>query len=178
MENQGLQQTRKMQGSFVNSLMGNNSSIPKEGDWATICHYSDRSVVKVHKVSEGGKRVTLEYCDTTHDKTKEGGMGHQNWVHKPTGHFYDIVYRNGAWRKEVVSYVFTDEFMKRADEAGSWPAGMLTEKQQREVYGDPDSKEYTCYPIKEVEGITKVKKSFPKTSIMFGVCDYHYDWTF
>lgn len=170
MTNQAFKQTRKLQGSLVNSMYGNNSTVPKKGDWATICHYSDRSVVKVHAVSEDGKRVTLEYCDTTHDKTKEGGMGHQNWVHKPTGAYYDIVYRNGAWRKEITSYVFTKEYTENC--GNMFPAQTLTKEQHDEIYGGE------VYPQKAVEGITRQKKSFPKTSIIFGVCDYHYDWSF
>lgn len=170
MKNQGLKQTRKMQGSFFNSLMGNNSSIPKVGEWATICMYSDREVAKVHAVSKDSKRVTLELCDTSHDKTKEGGMGHQNWVHKPTGNYYDIVYRNNAWRRVVVSYVFTDDFIKNCGER--FPSRALTDEQREEIYGGEH------YPQKVMEGITREKKSYPKLSILFGACDYHYDWTF
>jgi len=33
-------------------------------------------------------------------------------------------------------------------------------------------------PMVVVDGITKAKKTYSKINIMFGVCNYHYDWEF
>jgi len=170
----GLKQTRKVQGSLVNSMYGNNSTVPKTGEWATICMWSDRSVAKVHAVSEDGKRVTLESCSTKADpEAKDIGIGHQSWVHEPTGQYYDLVYRNGAWRRENIGVVFTKEYSEGYD----FPANKLTDEQREKIYTSDDGHR-ECFPQQVVEGITRIKKSFPKISIIFGVCDYHYDWTF
>ena len=127
---QEFKQKMKMpkSGSFFNYLMSNNSTIPKINEYATILHYTDRSVVIVREISECGKKIKVENVSTEHDKTKPGGCGHQNWIHTPAGYFDTIVWFRGKWRKEYNNY---DGKIARS-------------------------------PIR----------------ILFGTCDYHYDWSF
>jgi hypothetical protein len=85
-----LKQTQKLSnaGSFFNWLMSNNDSVPVAGEFATIMSYSDRDVVRVHSVSDCGKKVRLEVLETIADLSKNCQIGHQNWIHNSTGRFY------------------------------------------------------------------------------------------
>lgn len=162
-------------GSFFNWLMSNNESVPKVGEWATICHWSDRDVCKVVEVSDDLKRVKIEHYSTVaHESAREIGIGHQNWVHTPNGNFQTLVYRNGGWRIEGSQVVFTKEFIAKAESEGNeWMLSKsLTEDQKSEIYGDG------YHPKKVVEGITRIKKTYSKINILFGECNYHYDWSF
>lgn len=99
-------------GSFFNQLMSNNSSVPEVGKGATLMHYSDRSCLEVIEVSKDGKTVKLEELDAEWDKTKPGGIGHQNWILKPTGRFVTISWRHNAWRRKHQKIVFTEKLCK------------------------------------------------------------------
>jgi len=55
-----LQKTKiGVSGSFINQLMGNNSSVPKVGQGATMLHYSDRTPYEVIDVSQDGKKCEI-----------------------------------------------------------------------------------------------------------------------
>lgn len=162
-----MKQTAKLTGSFVNYLMGNNSSIPVVGEWATICLYSDRQVAKVTDVSKDGKRVVIQNYHTR-GAGKDLCMGHQSWEHYPSDHFETLIYRQGAWRIESKAIHFEDkwyeEYMKSDKSWNQWTDGL----DLWDVEGH----------LKLIEGISRIKTTYRKISIMFGVCDYHYDWTF
>jgi hypothetical protein len=89
MTNSNFKQRAKVgvAGSFFNQLMSNNQSIPEVGKGATEMHYTDRTCYEVVEVSEDLKTVRLQYLDAKWDKTKEGGMGHQNWILEPRDQF-------------------------------------------------------------------------------------------
>jgi hypothetical protein len=170
-----LKQSQKLSqsGSFFNWLMSNNESVPVAGEFATIMSYSDRDVVKIHSVSDCGKKVRLEVLETIADISQNCAIGHQNWIHKPTGRFYSVEYRRGSWYEVGNTIEFTNEFRN------SIPAASIAcylQKNNPELFeqiyqGD-------VWPTTVIEGITKSKKTYNKTRILFGVCDYHYDWTF
>ena len=163
-------------GNLINQLMANNASLPEIGKGATELHYSDRTCYEVIEVSPDGKTVKLEALDAEWDQTKPGGMGHQNWILKPTGRYKTIVWRQGAWRTVQTEYVFTDEFKAKSQKPS---AGLnLTPEEKLQVYGDPNSAGYTCWPIRVVPGITREKKTYNVIKILFGVKDYRYDWEF
>jgi hypothetical protein len=172
-----LKQTKslKTSGSFFNWLMSNNESIPVVGDYATICHWSDRDVAIIREVSADFKRVVIEHCSTiATEEARQIGMGHQSWQHTPSGHFQTLVYRNGGWKVEGCDVVFTKEFIAKAEsENNHWSLWRsLTEEQYQEIYGE------SSRPQNVVEGITRKKMTFSKINIIFGVCNYHYDWSF
>ena len=46
-------------GSLMNQLMGNNSTLPKVGEGATIMYYSDREAYQVTWVSDCGTKCKI-----------------------------------------------------------------------------------------------------------------------
>lgn len=170
-----LKQSQKLSqaGSFFNWLMSNNESVPVSGQFATILHYSDRTVVRVDSVSDCGKKVRLEVLETIADLSKECQTGHQNWIHNSTGRFYTIEYRRGSWYQVGNEIHFTKEFIESIP---STSIACYLRKNNPELFeqiyqGD-------VWPKTVIEGITKSKKTFSKTRILFGSCDYHFDWSF
>lgn len=163
-------------GSFINQMMGNNASLPVVGEGATILHYSDRDCAEVIEVSADGKTARLESLSARWDETKSGGMGHQNWILEPTGHFFTVTWRNNAWRTIGKEVTFTPEFLKKCEsDDGSYPALWLRNNApeiSKQIYdGNP-------WPQNVVEGYTKQRTVYHKISIIFGRKDYHYDWSF
>jgi hypothetical protein len=156
-----------MKGSFINLLYSNSQTTPKKGDWATICLYTDRQVAKVHDISKDGKRVIIQHCDTKGDGT-DLPMGHQDWKHEPRDHFETIVYRNKSWRTESKSIEFDDKWYKQYEMSGERFKDYTNGLDLWDEHGD----------IKLIDGVTKLKTTYNKIDIVFGVCDYHYDWTF
>jgi hypothetical protein len=162
--------------------MSNNSSIPVAGEFATIMSYSDRHVVKVHSVSDCGKKVVLESVDTKADKTKYCEMGHQNWIHEPNGHLWSIEYRNNAWKKVHEVVEFTEEFMNSVPEPYANKKHdfinvvKYLQEQMPETY--ELIYEHDFLPMVHVEGVTKIRKQYHKVNILFGVARYYYDWEF
>ena len=156
-----------MKGSFINLLYSNSQTTPNKGDWATICLYTDRQVAKVHDISKDGKRVIIQHCNTKGDGT-DLPMGHQDWKHEPRDHFETIVYRNKSWRTESKSIEFDDKWYKQYEMSGERFKDYTNGLDLWDEHGD----------IKLIDGVTKLKTTYNKIDIVFGVCDYHYDWTF
>ncbi len=151
-------------GSFFNYLMSNNSSIPVVGKGATIMSYTDRDVAEVMEVSPCGKIVVLESYNTTADR-KEGQslpMGHQCWKHELSGHRSTLVYKWNAWR--VVH--------KKVELIGEWSARNLDPEMKEKIY------QGNIFPQVAIEGYSKKVTEYHKIRILFGVLDYHYDWSF
>ena len=169
-------------GSFYNWLMSNNQSIPVAGEYATIMHYTDRSVVKVHSVSDCGKKVVLETLHTIADKSQDCQMGHQNWIHQPTGQFWSIQYRNNSWKQVHEEVEFAEEFMNsvpepyRNDKYNFVNVVKFLQEQMPTAYQEIYEDHFL--PMKHVEGITKIKKKYYKVNILFGAARYYHDWEF
>lgn len=51
-------------GSFINYMMGNNSTLPEVGKGCTILGWSDRHAYEVMNVSVDGKKVTIQQMKT------------------------------------------------------------------------------------------------------------------
>jgi len=172
MKNAKIQKAKIGQaGSFFNQLMSNNSSIPVVGKGATQMHYSDRSCYEVLEVSEDGKTVKMEALDAKWDNTKEGGMGHQNWILEPSGRFVTLVWRNNAWKQKCPVIEFTKEFKAANKDVISY-ARLLTEEQRQAIYADD------VRPQNVVDGLTERKFVYHKMKILFGTKEYYYDWSF
>ncbi len=161
-------QTAKLSGSFHNYLMANNASIPVVGKGATKLHYSDRSCYEVIEVSEDGKTVKLEELDAEWDKTKEGGMGHQNWILKPTGRFTTVVWRNNGWKIKYDRIEYTKDYLNKILSVSAPEAYKL-----KEGLFDPETLDMI-----EVEGKTKNVTKYDKINLLFGQKNYYYDWEF
>lgn len=183
---QSFKQSKKVgvAGSFINQMYGNNATTPKAGEFATIMHYTDRSVVKVVEVSQDGMTVKIEHMQTSAD-TSNGSlpMGHQCWKHEPTGNYSTIEYRparkgakdqSGKWCTVGRMIEFTKEFrmaMEEKYETEYFVMKMSAEEKQELFAGQ-------IHLQNVVEGKTKAKTTYTPVSIIFGVCDYHYDWSF
>jgi hypothetical protein len=151
-------------GSFFNFLMSNNESMPVVGKGATILLYSDRHCAEVLEVSKCGKKVVLEMYHTTPDPDKREPIeiGHQSWKHELSGNKFEVVYRYNSWyrKNEVIQLCEGLSFRE------------LSEENQIHIY------EGNMYPQKVVSGITELNINYSKINILFGVLNYHYDWTF
>ena len=163
-------------GSFQNWLMSNNSTLPKVGEYATIMSYTDRDVAIVREVSADGMQCVIEDCHTVAKRGQDGNylpMGHQCWEHTPSGHKKTLRWYRGKWCIVGREIVFTEEFRKSID---SEFIGIHLHKNNpellKQVYGDHHM------PINVVPGVTREKKTYAPMRILFGACDYYYDWTF
>lgn len=173
METVNRKQTKKISssGSFMNMMMGNNSTLPVVGEGATKLLYSDRLPYQVVEVSEDFKRVKLEEYSAHADKSTDTQMGHQNWKLCGTGQFITVVWKWGAWREESEVIRFKNTYRDLYPDVHMLST-TLTDVQRQEIYqGEP-------YPQRVVEGITEKKKEYNKISILFGRMEYYYDWTF
>jgi hypothetical protein len=171
-------------GSFINQMYGNNATAPKVGEFATIMHYTDRSVVKVAEVSEDLMTVKLEALRTSADLSHGPlAMGHQCWKHEPTGDVYTIQYRparkgskdqSGKWCRVGRTIEFTKEFRMAMEDLyqTEYFVSKMPAEEKQELYAGE------VYLQNVVEGKTKAKTTYTPLSIIFGVCDYHYDWSF
>ena len=166
-------QTKKIgvAGSFINQMYGNNNSTPVVGEYCTFLHYTDRTVGIVRKIEKN--IVTIELCNTVADTTFKTDIGHQFWKHEPSGNMQTCIYKNGAWKSVSNTIVFTKEFIANIPSAY---IGIWLKKNNPELF----SKIYNdnIRPNEIIEGVTKAKKEYNKVSIIFGVCDYYYDWGF
>lgn len=145
-------------GSFFNYLMGNNQSVPVVGKGATVLHWTDRSAYEVMSVSEDGKRVVIQQYNAK--RIDSLGMSEcQDYEYKELNGFDEtIVYRNGAWRKEIEEIEFIDH-------------DSLSREQIKSCFDEKGN-------IRVVEGLTKVVKRYPKINILFGVKKEYYDYSF
>lgn len=163
-------------GSFSNQMMGNNATIPEIGKGATELMYSDRECYEVVEVSENKKTARLQCLKAVWDKSKPGGIGHQNWILEPTEKYITVVYRYGSWYTKVKSIDFTKQFRDECESKGIEYIGTYLRKNNPElaylIYGDQE------IPQNVVEGITMGVNVYSKISIIFGIKDYHYDWSF
>lgn len=159
-------------GNFINQMMANNDTLPEVGKGATELHYSDRTCYEVIEVSEDFKTVKME-CLEAKAARPNLPMGHQEWVFEPTGNFFTLVWRHGAWRVKTEVVRFTKAFTANAEKNGHFATGRaLTPEQHTAVYaGD-------VRPQNVVPGITEKKFEYSKMNILFGQKDYRYDWEF
>ena len=97
-----------------------SDGIPKVGDKCTMHLFSDANPCQVIRVSASGKTMWIKENETEHDKSKEGGMGHQNWLiheNKFIGDEMRITKRkDGQWRESGSNcYVALSQWKKYYD---------------------------------------------------------------
>ena len=148
-------------GSLANYLMGNNSTLPEIGKGATILHYTDRAACEVISISKDGRTVVLEGYNAI--RTDKNGMSEeQEYLYKLNGNRFTIVWRNGAWRQECQQIRLTEEALQMS-------------------YDNPIKRGIfdveTNLP-KLIPGLTFIKKSYSKISIIFGVKQAYHDFSF
>lgn len=150
-------------GSLFNFLMAQNASIPVVGKGATILHWSDRDAYEVVEISEDGSRVTIQQYEA--ERIDGLGMSDcQTYKYEKLNPCKQvIVWFRGAWRYEIHSITW----MKGVHDSFS---------------GYADMKRTGCFDdqgnLKLIPGMTRMKKSYSKVNIIFGVKDEHYDFSF
>ena len=171
--------TKKWYGNVTNRIEeGRNYNKDKQihlGDDITKYHWSDRTCYYVTEVIDQ-KHIKVKRYYVCADHSKEGGMGHQDWVYFKTKkeeddylkkyiHDYkfeensdiELVYRYGKW-KEVSTY--TD--LNATNDFGVPFKDFL----------------FTKNDIKKLEEGKPVYKYNDFGNISFGVKDFYYDWSF
>jgi hypothetical protein len=167
-------------GSFVNNLLGNNDSQPVVGELATVLLYSDRHVYEVTEVSEDGKTCKIRRMKARrsngNDMSEMQSYSYQSMPGAPETTLVWRAGRNGAtgyWAQLNQTVQFTKDIQQRAKELGApFYHTLLTEEQKEQVYAGH------YMPANVVEGITYLKKSYQRTSIIFGRADEYFDWSF
>jgi hypothetical protein len=158
-------------GSFVNYMMGNNSSLPEVGKGATILSWTDRHAYEVIKVSDNQMQCTIQRYIP--ERIDDHGMSEsQKYKYeKLSDETIDLAWNRGAWRVVSFEIVYTKEFMATCNHPFA-PAKSLSPEQREQVYaGD-------IRPQNVLPGITRKRKTFAKVNILFGVKEEYYDYSF
>jgi hypothetical protein len=165
-----LKQKRKVgvAGSFINQLMGNNSTLPKVGEGATIMYYSDREAYQVTWVSDCGTKckinpAIMKYVGSGYGDERYEYQGYQDY-------HYDVVWRRGAWYKVHNVVAFEDAFVESMEGKGRW---------EDEVRAMGLGELYDEFGrVNVIPSVTKNKKEYGKISILFGQMSEYTDPSF
>jgi len=182
-----FKQTRKVgvAGGFFNQLMGNNKSVPVVGEGATYLMYSDRHAYEVISVDEENQSCVIERYDP--ERTDNLGMSDSQGYkyEKLTGSRLTLVWRKkqgGCWCVHSKEVRIIPKVLKEMEKVSNkWnPFDQIKEVYGQEVYDqvceqkDPDSR----WAANIVEGITKEYDRYHPFSIIFGVKQEYYDYSF
>lgn len=162
-------------GNLTNRLEENKNFTGREikpGDDITMYLYSDRHCYYVTDVIDQ-KHIKVKPYFVCADKSKEGGMGHQNWIYfKDHRAFCDYI---------NASPDLTDEDHANAEREQTWVYRYNKWMSEYTVYGgvleNPE-----IYSERERKSFEK--NGYLKTygnlsgSVSFGRRDYHHDWEF
>lgn len=167
---QTLRQKTKVgvDGSLINQLMGNNSSLPVVGNGATIMSYSDREAFQVTWVSDCGKKckinpAIMKYVGSGYGDEKYEYQGYRDYS-------CDVVWRRGAWYKVFNVITFEDSFVKSMEGKGRWE-----DEVKAMGLGDLHNEDGV---LNIIPSVTKYKKEYEKISILFGIMDEYRDPSF
>lgn len=86
----------------------------------------------------------------------------------------NLVFRNGAWRRENVDIVFTDAFTKWIEHNhDEWVKIRDNDKlySGQKIWGDRGE-------VNLIKGVTRVRKLYPKINIKFGIRAKYRDFSF
>lgn len=141
----------------------------KVGDDITMYLWSDRHCYYVTAV-ENQKRIKVREYHVCADKSKPGGMGHQDWMYFKT-------------LKERDEYcgapLRTDEEYEKCDAEETWVFRYGTWMREYIIDKMPHP---DAYSKREIEHFQKYGwfRTFSSLSgkVSFGVRDYYYDWEF
>lgn len=145
-------------GSFINMLMSNNSSTPEVGNGATILSWTDRHAYEVMSVSDDYKRVVIQqYLPERIDNL--GMSESQDYKYeKLNGRDETLVWKWNSWRRES-KYITWDDLYE------------YDKSDDSELFDDN-----ACLQL--VKGKTKMVTEYPKVSIIFGIKQEYYDYSF
>lgn len=185
MKNSVKRQTRKIgvAGGFINQVMGNNTSIPKVGEGATILHYSDRDAYEVIEVSKDGNACVIREMDT---KFVGSGYGDEKYTYHSNVNNHT---RNIEWNEKKQCWgdvgtkveIIKSLYKKYDKEFGVHAIDMILKdngiESYQHLYENPKADNF--YEQKKViDGVTKEYKTFNKVSIIFGEMSKYRDPSF
>jgi hypothetical protein len=170
-------------GSLMNQLMGNNSTLPKVGEGATIMYYSDRDAYQVTWVSDCGTK-----CHINRAKMKWVGTSYGDEHYEYEGYNKDnhevVEWYRGSWCIVQEKVLFEPKFIEMMnkkynnsfwydDEVNAETKLMgITETVYNDIVGINE------YLNKVIKGVTKNRKSYQKISILFGQMNQYRDPSF
>lgn len=138
------------------------------GDDITMYHWSDRTCYYVTAV-ESQKRIKVKRWFVCADHSKEGGMGHQNWLY----------FRSSREMNEYLSQFYPSsnrKYIEGEDGEFTW---VFRYNKWVEEFSSDDATYATDKEKKSIEKHGCYKRYFPLNGkISFGVRDYYYDWEF
>lgn len=156
----------KWYGNLTNRLEeGRQYGEIKPGTDITMYYWSDRTCYYVTEVIDQ-KHIKVREYEVVADKTKPGGMGHQNWVYFKT-------------RKEAAEYLksyggYRDYVCESPEE--DW---VFRYNKWQKMYTYTEDNYCTEREKKSLEKKGYYNRYFDLSGkVSFGVRDYYYDWEF
>jgi len=169
-------QSRKVgvAGGFINQMMGNNSSIPKVGEGATILMYSDRQANEVTWVSGDGLSCKIRSMNC---KNVGSGYGDESYTYSSNLEATEITVEWNEKKKCWGTVSHTIDIKKSLakklyDQYGYGWTEFLPVSYDSLIEGEYNGM-YT--KLKLAKGITKEYKNFNAVSIIFGIMEQYRD---
>jgi hypothetical protein len=164
----------KNTGSFINLMMGNNSTLPAVGAGATILLYSDRHAYQVLWVSSDRQACEIARCKAK--RTDQNGCSEMQEY--DYSELYDwtttLIWKNDAWRQEIKTIEFVPAYYKLFEQASSGLSGSEYMKVYKEYFASlRDENDQLLF----IEGKTKRKTSYSPVNILFRTQEEYYDFT-
>lgn len=188
----------KLYGNLTNRLEENKNYTRRDiqvGDDITMYYWSDRHCYYVTNVIDQ-KHIFVKEYEVVADRSKPGGMGHQNWMYFKTrkecndylrsfgleaeenpseSSEQEWCFRYGHWN--TVSRYNMDTYKKALEKAKkdcSHPEDEMSVQRVARFYFRVTDEELE----KVLSGKEIVKYNRIQEGISFGVKDYYYDWSF
>tara|TARA_R110001592_G_scaffold337415_1_gene624007 strand:+ start:355 stop:912 length:558 start_codon:yes stop_codon:yes gene_type:complete len=182
-----FKQTRKVgvAGGFINQMMGNNQTYPIVGKGATELMYSDRHAWEVISVSDDHSRCTIQAYDP--ERIDNLGMSDsQSYKYeKLTEEKRNLVWRKkqgGTWCSHGKEIRIIPKIRKQLEQHNYWSYDAMIEVYGKKIADhvfrkdDPDGTYYKG--LRLVDGITKEYDNYHPISIIFGIKEKYYDFSF
>tara|TARA_R110001606_G_C15381749_1_gene650503 strand:+ start:2065 stop:2619 length:555 start_codon:yes stop_codon:yes gene_type:complete len=184
-----MKQTREVgvAGGFINQMMGNNSTVPVIGEGATVLMYSDRLAFEVIKVSKDSSKCTIQRYskirEDFHVLSDQQGYTYD----KLTKETRNLVWRNkkgGTWCEHSTQVRVIPKIQKYLNQNSSkyFLGDQIKEVYGQEIYNEiyRTHEEDGTYRLGMaiMEGITKEYNNYDPISIIFGIKDEYYDFSF
>lgn len=153
-------------GSLTNYLIGNSKDqTPIVGQGATELRWTDRQAYEVLEVSEDGKSCIIQSCGEHRIDNGDYFTEDQEYSYTPDERFpkIELVFKYGSWRRKIKTIDFCSE------EIANLP---LKSKIDLGLFQD------SGVGLKLVEGFTKIKTSYDKINIKFGIKQSYRDPSF
>ena len=174
---------KRWYGNVTNRIEeGHNYNEDKQihvGDDITMYHWSDRTCYYVTDVVDQ-KHIKVKRYHICADRSKEGGMGHQNWMYFKTKKEENDYLKQFFTDRDYPEDPQEDPEIELAYKYGKWKrVSTYDDLNETNDFGVPFKDFlFTKNDIKRLEEGKPVYKYSDFGNISFGVRDYYYDWEF